>query len=58
MPDMTKSELNKIVAYYLENKDPETAKNYINSFGPRIKNYDAAKELERIDKLNKPEKEG
>lgn len=48
MPDMTKTELKKVVEHYIKNKDPLSARNYIRSFGPRINGFDVEKELKKI----------
>ena len=48
MPEMTKTELKKVVEHYIKNKDPISARNYIKGFGPRINGFDVEKELKKI----------
>lgn len=52
---MNKTELNSVIKYYVENKDYESARNYVRSFGPQINNYNMEKKLMEIDKLEKKE---
>ncbi len=52
---MTKTELTKVIKHYTDNKDFETAKNHVLSFGPQLKNYDIESELKKIDELSKKE---
>ena len=54
---MTKTELNKTVKRYCENKDFETAKNYICSHGPLIKGFDIEEALNKVVELENPKKE-
>ena len=48
LPEMTKTELKKVVEHYIKNKDPISARNYIKGFGPRINGFDVEKELKKI----------
>jgi hypothetical protein len=49
MPEMTKTDLNRIVKHYVKSGDKEGAKNYIKTFGPAINDYDVAEELKKIE---------
>lgn len=53
MPDMNEKELDKVVAYYIDNKDFIGAKNHVESFGSQIEGYDVQKKLKEIDKQSK-----
>ncbi|MCE7699505.1 MAG: hypothetical protein K8E24_012110 [Methanobacterium paludis] len=60
---MNKTQLNSIVNRYLANKDIETAKNYIKTWGKHIKKFDIEKELTELENAikenrgyNKPSK--
>ena len=55
IPDMNKTELNSVIKHYVKNKDYESARNYVRSFGPQINNYDVEKKLMEIDELEKKE---
>jgi hypothetical protein len=54
---MTKTELNRTIKRYCENKDFETAKNYICSHGPLIQGFDIEDALKKVAELENPKKE-
>ncbi|MBZ2166299.1 hypothetical protein [Methanobacterium spitsbergense] len=47
--------LTKVIKNCLKNKDFETAKNYINTFGPKIKGFDINVEIKKIEELQSKE---
>ncbi|MCE7700098.1 MAG: hypothetical protein K8E24_015160, partial [Methanobacterium paludis] len=46
---LNKTQLNSIVKRYIANKDFETARNYIKTWGKQIKGYDIEKELNKLE---------
>lgn len=52
---MTKKDFDEVIKHYCENEDPETARNYVESFAEQLK-LDKGKEFEKIEKLTKEEK--
>lgn len=53
MPEMTKNGLEKTVKHYIKHKDYQTAKNYIENYAERFKDYDKEKALEEIEQAEK-----
>lgn len=53
MPDMTKTELEKVIKHYTSNGEIDTAERFIRNFGPQIKDYDVE---EGVYKLRHPQK--
>mgnify|MGYP000895428730 CR=1 FL=1 len=45
----TREELKKVVNYYVENRDFETARNYIKSWGEHIKDFNIEEELNKFE---------
>lgn len=52
---VNKTVLTKVIKNCLKNKDFETAKNYINTFGPKIKGFDINVEIKKIEELQSKE---
>ena len=50
-----KKELEDIVKYYTENKDFQTARNYVKTWGPLIEGYPVDVKLQEINKMEKKE---
>lgn len=50
-----KKELEDIVKYYTENKDFQTARNYVKTWGPSIEGYPVDVKLQEISKMEKKE---
>jgi len=53
MPEMTKNVLEKTVKHYIEFKDYQTARNYVENYADKIKEFDEKKALEEIEQAEK-----
>lgn len=52
MPDIDETALNKVVEHYIRGNDKQTARNYIKTWGPLIKDYDINLALQELDHPN------
>jgi hypothetical protein len=60
LSELTKTQYEKVITYYVENNDIETAKNYVRSYADKFK-LNQTEEFKKIEKLTqkpkKPEKQ-
>jgi hypothetical protein len=54
MLEITQANLDELVTYYVNANDKQTAKNFINSWGPKIPGYDIQAALNKIDNPTPP----
>jgi hypothetical protein len=48
MTDITQAQLNEVVAYYVNANDKPTARNYIETWGPKIPGYNVVAGLQQL----------
>ena len=48
MTDITQAQLDEVVAYYVNANDKQTARNYIETWGPKIPGYNVVAGLQQL----------
>jgi hypothetical protein len=57
MPEITLKGLENTIEHYIKNEDFKSARNYVESFADRFKNFDKEKALSKIENAEKGIKE-